>query len=424
MQTYPVLYDKDGTAIVSDPSLPEALKLPKLLGPELDKDVIDQAAWPYLATVLSSGAIPGSGLSSDPVTAPANWVAFDLRSPRVHASQIWNVTYEGMLPWFLGRRGRLQCRDESKSAIECETGDNPSTLELFDSSVGFCDGGTQGEDGKPGGDILEITDDMPDPADPYWTTVAGTCSRQDCEEVFGTPDAPRVLDSGNPVGRDIIIEKSYQGKLTLKHSVATKYEYDETSPDGFRARHVPVSCCFPYPVAYTIRAAQQWIVTSGLGGFAHRMIPDPDAVRSGVGPDLQACIPSCDPNLALRNGRLKALTPCAGNLKPPACDAVPTYDKPAFQNPQLRFAVWDVEGTSCMTPPCSGRVRDRYFSFQEVGGFIPMRLTLSTQSLVLPQSVRYVRGLNMLAIPDGVQGVSMGLMLFDLNRLQTTSYFY
>jgi hypothetical protein len=32
-----------------------------------------------------------------------------------------------------------------------------------------------------------------------------------------------------------------------------------------------------------------------------------------------------------------------------------------------------------------------------------------------------VRGLDMLAIPDAV---SMGLILFDLNKLVTTSYFY
>jgi hypothetical protein len=50
-----------------------------------------------------------------------------------------------------------------------------------------------------------------------------------------------------------------------------------------------------------------------------------------------------------------------------------------------------------------------------------MRFGLSSQSLVLPQSVRYVRGLDMLAIPDAA---SMGLMLFDLNLLVTTSYFY
>jgi len=40
---------------------------------------------------------------------------------------------------------------------------------------------------------------------------------------------------------------------------------------------------------------------------------------------------------------------------------------------------------------------------------------------VMPQSVRYVRGLQMLAIPDPV---GQGLMLFDLDRLATTLALY
>jgi hypothetical protein len=407
--TFPILYDKDGTAIVSDPMRPETAKLlPKLLGPALVAAEHDEASWPLLGTVLSSTATPNAGLSSLPDEAVANWVAFDLRAPRAHTTQMWTVTYEGTLPWFIGRRGRLQCAAD-KSDLECETGDDPSHLEVFDSSVGFCDGGAQGEDMKlgdrPAGDIFEIIEELPDPADPYWTSpkVAGVCSRQDCEEVFGTLEAPRVVDTGAPVGRDILIEKSFQGRLSLKPSVTTKQDADG------KLRRVPVSCCFPYPVAYTIRANDQWIVSGQSTGFAHRLIPDP----AETDPIKAACIESCDPNLALRNGRLRARAPS---------EAVPTYDSnEAFHNAQMRFVLWDMEQTSCMNPPCSGRVRDRYFSFQEVGGFLPMRFSLSSTSLVLPQSVRYVRGLQMLAVPDPVQ---MGLILVDLNLLRTTLSFY
>jgi hypothetical protein len=92
-----------------------------------------------------------------------------------------------------------------------------------------------------------------------------------------------------------------------------------------------------------------------------------------------------------------------------------------FRNAQMRFVVWDTEGTTCATPPCSARVRDRFFSFQEVGGFVPMRFGLSSSSLVMPQSVRFVRGLQLLAIPDPV---AQGLILFNLSRLVTTVSFY
>ncbi|HMJ51478.1 MAG TPA: hypothetical protein VK540_05360 [Polyangiaceae bacterium] len=421
MLTFPVLYDKDGTALTRDPSRPTTLNLPKLLGPLLAAPH-QEDAFPLLATVLSSTASPNNGLSSDPNEgAELNWVAFDLRAPRAHSTQAWNVIYEGALPWFTGRRGRLQCAAETKSAVECELGDDPSHLDLYDSSVGFCDGGAQGADMAPAGDILEIIDDMPDPADPYWNTAAvtGVCSRADCEEVFGTLAAPRVLDDrGEPIGRDIVIEKSYQARLSLRKTVASKLD-GTLNPDGTAGtKIVPLACCFPYPVAYNIRAGHQWIVTGQATGFAHRLIPDP---ASAV-PEGQACIESCDPNLALRNGRLLARSPS---------DPVRTYDdvenpqdqkdrNTLFQNAQLRFVVWDMEGTTCAKPPCSGRVRDRFFSFQEVGGFVPMRFGLAATP-VMPQSVRYVRGLQMLAIPDPV---GQGLMLFDLDRLTTTLALY
>jgi len=417
MLTFPILYDKDGTALGSDPSRPETRTLPKLLGPQLIHEAHEEASWPLLATVLSSNVSPGidRGLSWVPTEDPqANWVAFDLRAPRAHSSQVWNITYEGVLPWFVARRGRFQC-SAAKTAIECEQGDDASHLDFYDSSVGFCNGGAQGEDIAPAGDILEIVDDMPNPSDPYWKTVTGICSRTDCEEVFGTLEAPRVLDNGEPVGRDIVIEKSFQGRLSLKNTIAVKNDVGGLRP-------VPIACCFPYPVAYTVRAGHQWIVTGQSTGFAHRRVADPALAGD---PIQQPCVESKDPNLRLRNARLVGRSPSDP-------DGVPTYDdatpeniarkSPAgiFYNAQMRFVLWDVEGATCDPPPCSGRVRDRFFSFQESGGFVPMRFGLSSASAVLPQSVRFVRGLQMLAIPDPV---AQGLMLFDLNRLVTSISF-
>jgi hypothetical protein len=396
MQTYPILYETDGTALSSDPSRSEGVLLPKMLGP--DTTAQDEGARRLLATVLSSGATPVDGLlDSTPLTEPqANWVAFDLREPRVHSAQTWTVTYEGALPWFAARRGRLQCADPNKSAVECEQGDNPSRLELFDSSVGFCDGGAQGEDMAPAGDILEITENLPDASDPYWAT-ATLCSRSECEGAFGTLEAPRVLERGEPVGRDIVIQKSYQGRLSLKPSVARR-------SDG---TPVPVACCFPYPLLYTIRAGHQWIVTGQVSGFQHRLIPDPSD------PNDKACIESCDPVMRLRNGRLVARLPS---------EPVPKYDdeEGLFRNAQIRFVIWDMDA-NCMNPPCAGRVRDRFFSFQESGGFVPMRFGLSSSQAVMPQSIRYVQGIQKLAIPDPIAN---GLMLFSLNRLATSNLFY
>jgi hypothetical protein len=379
----------------------------------------DPGARDLLATVLSSTATYPLGLNPLPKEAPVNWVTFDLRQPRSHFSQVWSVTYEGILPWFSGRRGRLSCSDPSRMAIDCEQGDSPATLRLDDSSVGFCDGGAQGEDIAPidsdmvpAGDILEIIDNLPDPTDPYWVsdTAKDVCTRAECEEVFGTLEAPRILDQGRPIGRDIVIAKSYQDHLSLKPSVARR---GDNKP-------IPVACCFPYPLSYTIRGGRQWIVTGQASGFAHHLVSGESKSDTGT---ERPCVQSRDPNMALRNGRVLARSVPADGMP-----EVPNYDDPVdekrldyFRNAQLRFVIWDVEGTTCRQQPCAGRVRDRFFSFQESGGFIPMRFGLSSSQFVLPQSVRYVPGLQMLAIPDPV---TMGLMLFDLNRLATIVSFY
>src|SRR5262249_54347381 len=143
--TPPVLYDNTGTLLSTDPSRPEAVGRPRLLGPSLATKTLDTRD--MLATVTSGAGTPDDAsdldLNSDPTKSLRNWVTFDLHEPRAHFNQTWFVTFEGVLPPFVGRRGRFQCLTD-KTATECESGTNPSSFVLFDSSVGFCDQGVQG----------------------------------------------------------------------------------------------------------------------------------------------------------------------------------------------------------------------------------------------------------------------------------------
>jgi hypothetical protein len=136
-------------------------------------------------------------------------------------------------------------------------------------------------------------------------------------------------------------------------------------------------------------------------------------------PSIGACVLSCDPTLALRNGRV------AGLPRPtdPAAK-LPTYDDPpVFRNAQIRFVIWNPQASSCSvtggsdaggaTQPCVRR--DMYFSLQEVGGFEPLSVSLSATALIMPQTITFVPGLEQLAVPDPV---SQGLMLFDLKTLR------
>jgi hypothetical protein len=224
--------------------------------------------------------------------------------------------------------------------------------------------------------------------------VGGTCSRQTCELHFGTAATVPL-----PAGRDFTIAQAFQDHLILQ-------------PNPARDAVTPVACCFPYPFTYTLRGGAQWIVRGSSTGFQHHMIADPSNPQSSSA----ACVPSCDPTLALRNGRVVGLD------QPLTTADIPGYDDArVFRNAELRFVIWNPQNNNCATSgtgdagiPQACVQRDMFFSFQEVGGFEPMALGISATALVLPQSITFVPGLEQLAIVDPV---AQGLMLFDLAAL-------
>jgi len=395
LQGFPLLYDKEGTVLTTDPARPESAQRPKLLGPSLAGKSAPTRA--LMAGVAGSDAVPEDGtnvLTSDPTKARNNWVAFDLREPRSQYAQTWFVTYEGVIPPFNGRKGLLRCLT-SKPTIECEGGSDPSAFVLFDSSVGFCDQGAQGIEiamsmGLPSGDIVQILEELPDPADPYWSTVGGVCSRASCESAYGA--------AANPTSaRDLGVDSAFQDRLVLA-----------ANPN--RGNQTPLACCFPYPVTYTVRAGKHWIVTGSVIGYAHHVIPDPTAASVSNA----RCILSCDQNLELRTSRVVGLDP----FTPSAAQPLPKFDdKRVFRTPQIQLVVWNpaMPPNVCPNQPSCPLVRDMSFQFTETGGFIPIEVALSPGA-VLAQSIRFVRGIDQLAVPDAA---SQGLLLFDLNALST-----
>jgi len=211
MQAFPLLRDAKATVLTTDPTRPEAASRPKLLAPLLPAK--SEAAWPLLASVIGSDSTPegpDDELSSDPRKAKRNWVAFDLHEPRVHHLETWSVTYEGIIPTLNGRRGRFVCAADKKPT-DCEGGANPSNFVLLDSSVGFCDQGVQGAAlakqvlGSGDGDVVVITEPLPDPADPYWGTVGAACNVSTCTMLYGTPDDPKN-------GRDLTVDASFAAR--------------------------------------------------------------------------------------------------------------------------------------------------------------------------------------------------------------------
>jgi hypothetical protein len=400
MQSFPLLYDDQGTVLSNDRMRADSVTHPRLLGPSLVAKGAPTRA--VLASVIGSDSVPedvSNDLSSDPAKAKRNWVAFDLREPRAQFGQEWQVTFEGIIPPLTGREGRLRCAAADKKP--CEGGENPSNFVLVDPSIGFCDQGAQGAAlsqslGLPAGDIVQIVEPLPDPADPYWGTVAAICSPTSCQSAYGPPDVPTA-------GRDLEVDVSFQDHLVLK-------------PNPNRGPGAPLECCFPYPTSYNVRVGKQWLVTGAATGYAHHIIPDPTAAD----PSAVRCINSCDPSLRLRNSRAVEVPVPDPMSSDPA--KIPSFDDAdkgpgapsdprIFRNAQIRFVLWKAE--KCTVDPCV--TRGSKFSFVESGGFASIEIQLSTVP-VLPQSIRFVRGISQLAIPDAV---SQGLLLFDLNVMSS-----
>lgn len=395
MQSFPVLYGRDGTLRSGDQVAREEGELPRLLGPDFGS-ACSEAGQDARSFVTLRWAPVSPDEAKPTPDSPRDWVAFDLSEPRVHFDQDWSITYEGALPGFGGRVGRLQC-SEGGDRFGCGP-DDASPWELWDPSAAFCDKGVydtrlaEGHEGLSRGDIVEIAESFPEADDPYWATVGDACSLTRCQATFGTFDRPTSA-------RDFTIVEAYQDHVVLEGRAIQ----DATDP----SRTLPLNCCFPYPVTYTVRSQQHWIVTGSVTGFSHRVVADPETGR---------CEESCDPYLELRSSRVPEVPagemPCTCNGEARACGF--GEESPyLFRNPQLQFSIW-----AGSTPS----ERGMSFVFRESGGFVPLYANLASATIfVSPQSMRYVRPLGELAIADG--GL-LGLTFVNLNNVTLgRSYF-
>ncbi len=428
MQTAPILRNKDNGV------LPFEATQPRLLGPYLGPD-------PYAARYLAQLGVTGQTLSPCPYaaaggadtfgaqcatqTAAAHWVAFDLREPRAHTEQLWDIRYQGQLPGFAGHLGTLQCTVPNKWSNRpgepdtCEDGTTQAGYVLRDASAAFCNLGVQDDEttkaeravrgdtgassGSGGeGDTLQILQPITGSADPYWATTGNVCSYDRCMAVYGTPTTPLA-----PRERSIIA--AYQDRLVL--AAARGVAVDSRG-------ELPLTCCFPYPINYTVRASgAQWVVLGASAGYLHHIVADPADPESSTA-RCKYVDASCDQTFALRNGRARMATTVDALGGPPAYDSSP--NSKVFRNPQLQFIVWEPDDPSCdRVEDCVKR--DMNFQFQEVGGFKVMNVALSTSSYIFPRDIAFLPSLHRLAIPDGI---ASGLLLIDLNKVSVTETYY
>jgi len=316
----------------------------------------------------------------------------------------------------------------------------PSQVTWHDPDANFCGSGVEDADtiaargtelgipasrldawAKEHADYVQITGDYLLSDDPYWTLGRGSqCAetidpnkaqgdRDACIRMFGTIDDPTNLFTT----RNLSILEASSGDLVVQ----PKGCQGDTCADLL----AQLACCFPTGTAYTVRAANQWLLTGTSGLGLHDIAAETPGGR---------CVhtASCDPSKAHFGQRAfevcdKAIdsTNCVETEPKVGCIAdstkgeIPVLPKSKasaciFENLTSRFVVY--RGAEPSRPGMT-------FAWQTTGGFVPQTMTLLTQSSsVSPQSLGYLPELGYLAVVDAS---TLGLLLFDLNSLAVVS---
>ncbi len=434
LRTFPQFANPDPSSVITADQQPHMLAVndpnPDPTGPPLAAQVNVSARLYQACVPDSSGATPDTcdttttqTLITNPDTPTVqNSLTLPLVEPRSYAQdESPSLTFEGRV---------FPERKSGFLKIDADTG----TATLLDPDASFCTAGVEDSDAiaveaeslsipAPSdawrgahADYVQITGDVPIVDDTYWSIGYGaTCqallgdvqsagSRDACLNYFGNIDNPAVL---NPT-RDLSITAAYSDHLQVTPRACNGAE-------DCAKKLAQMSCCFPSGTAYTVRASNQWLLSAAAG-------------LTDMGPKAdRRCVhtASCDPRKKFFHSR--AFEVCKSD-DPDAPDPACTPNNPTvgcvvsrrnlplqptgpgnaciFENLTARFAVYRGKQPS---------VRGMTFTWQTTGGFVPLTMSLTSQSsAVNPQSMSYLPELGYLAVIDGS---TIGLTLFDLNSL-------
>jgi len=125
--------------------------------------------------------------------------------------------------------------------------------------------------------------------------------------------------------------------------------------------------------------------------------------------DAGVCRPSCDPNLALLNGRVREV---------PSGTIVTDGDPNAFSNPFFRFAIeqgFGLPNEKAKTEVSLTSRADMQFKFTTQGGFRPLVMSMVIdEGAVVPTAAQFLSPTGELVISDGSL---TGITFIDLNVL-------
>ncbi len=397
--SFPVL-NYQGGALATN-TTEDGLKHPKLLGP-------DQPKAPNSTGVALGKQGTVITVNPDPTVAENNYLLADIREPRAAIDQDWAMTYEGVIPGFGGKVGRLTLHNTDKT-----------TRGLIDSSGGFCYRGVHDEaaarvDGlkfysdrdnrdaldafsKVHADVLEVTSEILDEEDPYWGGTQA-CSYITCRATFGLAATPTEA-------RSFHIREAYHDRVLLGPDTDGPIRVADVTKDAEVEKNNPSldpECCFPTLVTYQVRGGATWIAAGSVSGFIHHTTIGDGArcIDQGVDPATGVV---CDPSFSTRVGRSFEVPYKADKVAD-----VQAHDGPyTFHNPNFFSVLYAGSEASR---------RDMTFNWQMSGGFVPLEISVGISSVqVAPQAMFYHPVLNTEVLVT--DGALQGVLTIDLSTL-------
>jgi hypothetical protein len=425
-----------------DTSSPTTLEgRPKLLAVDFDPLTPDkpQPALVYVGSELYGPEGEGTTLDKNPLTAEQNSLVLPLVEPRGYpANENFSLTYEGaiMAARQSGFFDAVNGLVNDETADYCDSGVySVESMRSFGAERFGLDGDDLETFARQHADYVQITGGFLDEDDVYWRSPRGeSCSRDFCESQFGESDARQL----SPL-RDLRILEAYQDRLVVE---PREYLGEESRAE----LAAQIDCCFPAGAAYTIRSAEQWVLTGASSGFRHDVVAREQADGSF------RCERDCDPRKKYFQSRVFELsqapgTDCPGVAADEICPVAPADASDCFApsaggcGPPVCLydpenAAGSVEpggpGSACILDSLNARFvvyrganasqRGMVFSWQVTGGFTPLAMTLTSEaSNVSPQSMLYLPELQHLAVVDAS---TLGLALFSLDSLRVEAAFF
>ncbi|HEU4578816.1 MAG TPA: hypothetical protein VFS67_11215 [Polyangiaceae bacterium] len=438
--SFPSLTLSDGRSVLTDQS-DEGRNQPKMLGVPY---VQGQAQRVFIGPVQYGTEPPDPPLELDPTETEHSSVLLSYEEPRAFIpNEDFTATYEGVVR--TAREALFRAPADGSSVGTVEEGVNASfcssgvqDLDLITEvgqSLKVSDPNSLAKFALDHSDFVQITGPLLDEDDDYWRTGGAQCGaellagvdqgneqrgRPACQELFGTPQVPTTL-------RDLRIVAASEDSLSVEPREAP--EARRNSPTRRRQLMQLVSCCFPEPTTYVVRAGKQWVIRGGATGVGHHVRTDPDTHR---------CVNDCSPLTQRLVGRAFEIS-CSANC-PPNADGRLSVGRANANDfvcvaDDTRGGVQPGQpGSECVFQSITTRMafyrglnetrRDTRFRWQLTDGFGPLSVPLTSSNTLVstPRSLLALPELGQLLITDGTAAGLTFLSIASSNLTTTSIY--